>query len=93
MCRSSECLHKKVAYKHEGKKEHPDPANDLVHKCLVSGDLVIGVGVLDVGEEDLLIPNLVIPSFLIILQSLPAKMLQDLHETTFVRSADAVLDM
>jgi len=51
------------------------------------------VRVLDIRKKNFFVPNLVVFSFLEILESLSAKILQDLHETTFVRSSDAIKDV
>jgi len=93
LSRSSELVYNHVSNEHKGEKEHSEVANNLARDGLSSAHLVVGVGVLDVGEKNLFIPNLIVFSFLIILQGLSLKMLQDLHEAAFVRSSDAIKDV
>ena len=93
LSRSSELVNNHVSDKHKGEKEHSEVANNLARDGLSSAHLVVGVGVLDVGKKNLFIPNLIVFSFLIILQGLSLKMLQDLHEAAFVRSSDAIEDV
>jgi len=86
-------VNKHVTDKHEGEQEHSDVANNLVHDGLLSCYLVVAVRVLDVVEKNFFVTFLIVSSFLIILESLSLKILQDLHEAAFVRSPDAIKDV